>query len=111
MKKATMSAILTLIANIDTPEAEEVRNELNAELNKGAEQKAENAKVYETAKAVVMNELANATEAVTLGELYEAVQNDLPEGFTKGKLQYAMTRLWTAEIVKFEGKVNTYRKA
>ena len=67
MKKATMSAILTLIANIDTPEAEEVRNELNAELNKGAEQKAENAKVYETAKAVVMNELANATEAVTLG--------------------------------------------
>ena len=111
MKKATMNTILSLIATIDTPEAEEVRAELTAELNKGAEQKAENAKLYDTAKAVVMDELGKATEAVTIGELYEAVEGQLPEGFTKGKLQYAVTRLWTADIVRIEGKVNTYRKA
>ena len=109
MKKATMSTILTLIADINTPEAEEVRNELNAELNKGAEQKAQNAKVYDTAKGVVLNELGDTP--VTIGELFDAVEKDLPAGFTKGKLQYAVTRLWTAEIVKIEGKVNTYRKA
>ena len=33
MKKATMNTILFLIATIDTPEAEAVRAELNAELN------------------------------------------------------------------------------
>ena len=111
MKKATMNTILSLIATIDTPEAEAVRAELNAELNKGAEQKAENAKLYESAKAVVMDELATATEAVTISELYDAIADKLPEGFSKGKLQYAVTRLWTDEIVRIEGKVNTYRKA
>ncbi len=109
MKKATMNTILTLIATIDTPEAEAVRAELNAELNKGAEEKARNAELYDTAKAVVMGELGD--KPVTIGELYEAVQENLPEGFTKGKLQYAVTRLWTDAIVKIEGKVNTYRKA
>ena len=109
MKKATMNTILSLIATIDTPEAEEVRNELTAELNKGAEQKAANAALYDEAKAVVMAELGDTP--VTIGELYEAVEEQLPEGFTKGKLQYAVTRLWTSEITRIEGKVNTYRKA
>ena len=104
-----MNTILTLIATIDTPEAEAVRAELNAELNKGAEEKARNAELYDAAKAVVLDELGD--KPVTIGELYEAVQDILPEGFTKGKLQYAVTRLWTDAIVKIEGKVNTYRKA
>ena len=112
MKKATMNTILTLIATIDTPEAEAVRNELTAELNKGEAVKAENAKLYDTVKPIVMSELATATEAVTIGELYDAVAGKLPAGFTKGKLQYAVTRLWLGtDIVRVEGKVNTYRKA
>lgn len=109
MKKATMNTILSLIANIDTPEADEVRNELTAELNKGAEAKAEAAKDYEAAKVVVMSELGDTP--VTISELYDAISDKLPEGFTKGKLQYAMTRLWKDELVKTEGKVNAYSKA
>jgi bifunctional ADP-heptose synthase (sugar kinase/adenylyltransferase) len=109
MKKATMNTILSLIATIDTPEADAVRAELTAELNKGAEVKAQNAELYDTAKAVVMAELGETP--VTIGELFEAVEDKLPEGFTKGKLQYAVTRLWKDEIVRIEGKVNTYRKA
>ena len=109
MKKAIMNTILTLIATIDTPEADEVRAELNAELNRGAEQKAQNAALYEAVKPIVMEELGDAT--CTVGELWEAVEGKVPAGFTKGKLQYAVTRLWTTEIVKIEGKVNTYRKA
>ena len=112
MKKSTMNTIITLIANIDTPEAEAVRAELTAELNKGAEKAQANRDLYDSAKAVVMDELATATEAVTIGELYEAVADKLPEGFTKGKLQYAVTRMWVGDgIAKVEGKVNTYRKA
>ena len=109
MKKATMNTILTLIATIDTPEAEQVRQELNAELNKGAEQKAENAKLYEQAKPIVMEELGDST--CTIGELWEAVADKMPEGFTKGKLQYAVTRLWVSDFERVEGKVNSYRKA
>ena len=109
MKKATMNTILSLIANINTAEANAVRDELTAELNKGAEQKAQNDALYEAAKAVVMNELGDTP--VTISELYDAVADKLPEGMTKGKLQYAVTRLWKDEIVRIEGKVNTYRKA
>ena len=91
MKKATMNTILNLIATIDTPEADEVRSELTAELNKGAELKAQNSAMYEAVKPIVLNELSDAT--CTIGELWEAVADKMPEGFTKGKLQYAVTRL------------------
>ena len=110
MTKNTMNTILSLIANIDTPEAETVRSELNAELNKGAEEKARNAEQYEAVKGIVFAELANLGEGtVTLGELYDAVAQNLPQDFTKGKLQYAVTRLWKDELEKVEGKVNGYR--
>ena len=109
MKKATMQTILSLINTIESPEADAVREELTAELNKDAERKAQNADLYESAKGIVMEELGETP--VTIGELYEAIAGELPEGFTKGKLQYAVTRLWTDAIVKIEGKVNTYRKA
>lgn len=110
MKKATMNTILSLIATIDTPEAEEVRSELNAELNRGAEEKARNAEQYEQAKAIVMSELSDTP--VTISELWDALEDQLTEiGLTKGKLQYAVTRLWKDEIVRTEGKVNTYSKA
>ncbi len=108
MKKATMTTILSLIAAIDTPEAEEVRTELEAELGKGKARAEANANLYEAAKAVVMGALED--KPATIGELYEAIEDELPEGFTKGKLQYAMTRLWANEIVKHEGKINMYSK-
>ena len=117
MKKLSLVAIQTLLTDLinddPTNEAEygDILAEVTAELNKGAEQKAQNDALYEEAKTIVMDELGKATEAVTIGELYDAVAGNLPEGFTKGKLQYAVTRLWKDEIVRIEGKVNSYRKA
>lgn len=106
MKKNTMNTILSLIATIDTPEAEEVRAELTAELNKGAEKAEANRKLYEQAKEIVLSELGDTP--VTVAELYEAVEDKLPEGFTKAKVQYALGHYWEAEVVKHEGKVNSY---
>jgi hypothetical protein len=106
MKKATMQTILSLINTIESPEADAVREELTAELNKDAERKAQNADLYESAKGIVLKELGETP--VTISELYDALKAKLPEGFTKGKLQYAMTRLWTSEIRNIKGKVNTY---
>lgn len=115
MKKLSLVAIQTLLTDLinddPTNEAEygDILAEVTAELNKGAEQKAQNAALYEAAKPIVMEELGDAT--VTIGELYDALADKLPEGFTKGKLQYAITRLWAEDFVRVEGKTNGYRKA
>lgn len=106
MTKNTMNTILSLIATIDTPEAEAVRNELTAELNKGAERKAQTAELYESVKPIVFGALSETP--VTIGELFTEIEDALPEGFTKSKLQYAVTRLWKDEVTKVEGKVNSY---
>jgi hypothetical protein len=106
MKKVTMNTILSLIANIDTPEAEEVRAEITAELSKGEAKAQANRDLYAQAHDVVISALTETP--VTIGELYEEVKDSLPEGMTKGKVQYAITRLWSDEIVKTEGKVNAY---
>lgn len=109
MKKSTMNAILSLISSIDSPEAEAVRSELNAELNKGAEKAECNRKLYEAAREIVLSELGDSP--ATASELYEAVADKLPAGFTRAKVQYALTHYWEAYVVKHEGKVNTYTKA
>lgn len=109
MKKTTMNTILSLIATIDTPEAEQVRSELTAELNKGAEKAQANRELYESAKDIVLNALSDTP--VTVAELYEEVKDELPEGFTKSKIQYALGHYWESEVVKTEGKVNTYTRA
>ena len=109
MKKATLNTILTLIATIDTPEAEEVRAELNAELNKGKEKADANRALYEQAKEIVLSAIGETP--VTIAEIYEEVKDELPQGFTKAKVQYALTHYWEDAVVKHEGKVNTYTKA
>ena len=109
MKKSTLNTILSLIATIDTPEAEEVRDELTAELNKGAEKAEANRNLYEQAKDIVIGALTDTP--VTLAELYEEVKGNLPEGFTRAKVQYALGHYWESEVNVTKGKVNAYTKA
>ena len=106
MTKNTMNTILSLIATIDTPEANEVREALTAELNKGAERKAQTAELYESVKPIVFGALSETP--ATISEIFEEIEGELPEGFSKSKLQYAITRLWKDEVTKVEGKVNGY---
>ena len=106
MTKNTMNTILSLISSIDTPEAQEVRDALNAELNKNAERKAQTAELYESVKPIVFEALSETP--ATIAEIFNEVEDKLPEGFTKSKLQYAITRLWKDEVVKVEGKINAY---
>ena len=44
-----------------------------------------------------------------MAQIYEEVKNDLPTGFAKGRVQYGMTHQWAEEVVKIDGKPNTYR--
>ena len=108
MKKATFEAIKTALTNFGYDNAD-VLAELDKEINKGAEAKAKNAEAYDAIHDIVVGTLTAVP--VTCAELYESIEGDLPMGMTKGKVQYALTHLWQDEIVKIEGKPNTYRRA
>ena len=110
MKKSTMIALVSLLNGEVIANPDEIKAELEAELNKGAEVKAKNAEDYAVLHDIVLGALTSVP--VTLAELWESIEGEATAlNFTKGKVQYGMTKLWNAEIVKIEGKPNTYRKA
>ena len=109
MKKATMNAITNVLSSIDFENKDAILAELNAEINRGADAKAQKWAEYDAMKPIVLDALSDTP--VTIAELYDAVRDELPEGFSKGKLQYAVTKLWVDEIVKIDGKPSTYKKA
>jgi len=106
MKKATMNTILSLIATIDTPEAEEVRAELNAELAKGQAKADANRAVYAELHDKVIKALTDAGKPVTAQEIADEI------GMARGKIVYGLTNYWSAEVVKdTSGKTTTYALA
>jgi hypothetical protein len=107
MKKASLVAIHSALVSTDFDP--EILSELEKEINKGAEAKAKNAEAYESIHDLVVGALSAVP--VTFAELFGSIESDLPMGMTKGKVQYALTHLWGDEIVKIEGKPNTYRRA
>ena len=106
MKKATINTIIATLNSIDFENKTEVMAELTAEVNRGAEAKAAKNAEYDAVKDTIIGALTETP--VTISELYDAVKDSLPEGFTRNKVQYAVTRLWADEVVKTEGKPNTY---
>ena len=89
-------------------ENEEILAELDKEINRNADAKAKNAEAYESIHALVVGALSETP--VTCAEIFAEIEDELPEGMSKGKVQYALTHLWQDEIVKIEGKPNTYRR-
>ena len=113
MRKVSLQSLVSFIDSMNAQgsapqEIMDVRDEIVAELSKGAEKAQANRDLYASAKDVVLGALSDTP--VTIGELYDEIANDLPEGFSKGKVQYAITRLWADEVTKTEGKVNTYSR-
>ena len=112
MKKDSLYVIYSVLTGKGEPTDEGIAMaiaEVEKELNKGAEAKAKNAEAYDAIHDIVVGALSAVP--VTVAELWESIEDEVPEGITKGKVQYALTHLWQDEIVKIEGKPNTYRKA
>jgi hypothetical protein len=108
MKNTTYATVYAFLTSNGFDNAE-ILAEFEKELNRGAEAKQAKEALYASAKDVVLPAM---DAPATITEIYETVASELPDGFTKGMLQYAVTRLWKDEIEKTEGKVNTYsRKA
>ena len=110
MKNTTYATVYAFLTANGFDNAE-ILAEFEKELNRNAAVKQEKETMYAKAKPIVLGVI---DVPATIAEIFEAIEGnvDLPEGFTKGNLQYAITRLWKDEIEKIEGKVNTYcRKA
>ena len=108
MKNTTYATVYAFLTANGFDNAE-ILAEFEKELNRNAAVKQEKEAMYAKAKPIVLSVM---DAPATITEIFEAIEGELPEGFTKGNLQYAVTRLWKNEIEKTEGKVNTYsRKA
>ena len=103
MKKATMNTILSLISSIDTPEAEEVRAELTAELAKGQAKADANRATYAEYHDKVITALSVANAPVTAQDLADETK------IARGKIVYGLTNYWATEVeADKSGKVTTY---
>lgn len=109
MKKNTMTTIANYIKNV--PELAAEYAELSAELAKGEAKAQANRELYDTAREVVLAHLTD--KPMTVAEIVEACGDELPEGMTKSKVQYALINYWAGEVVKIENAkaANQYRKA
>ena len=101
MKKSTLQEIHDLLVNWDEC-PERLIEEINAELNKGQAKADATRKEYDEMREKVLEVLRSATAPVTAQELADET------GLPKGKIVYGLSRLWMDDVVKTEGKVNTY---
>ena len=110
MKKTVYEAMLSLIEGNESAEANEVREAINAELNKGAEEKAARAAAYEGIHDIVVDNLTETP--VSLTDLWGEIESEVTaKGMTRHNVQYALNNLWQDEIIKVAGKPNAYRRA
>ena len=109
MKKATLQEIHDLLVNWDEC-PERLIEEISAELNKGAEEKAARAAAYEGIHDIVVDNLTDIP--VTCADLFAEIEGEITaKGMSRYNVQYALNNLWQDEIVKIAGKPNTYRRA
>ena len=111
MTNTTLNTVYTVLSTIDFENKDAVLAEVYKDLHRNDGRKAEKAAQYADAHDIVMGVIADATSAVTVAEIWDACQGDLPDGFTKNKIAYALRTYWADEVNKTEGKVNAYTKA
>lgn len=108
MKKSSLQSLLSYLNGNPVDNLPELAAEIEQELNRNAAKAASNRELYDAARDAVMAVLDIAP--ATVGEIFDAAADTLPEGFSRGKLSYALSHgLWDG-VVKIEGNPNTYRK-
>lgn len=110
MKKATLETIRTTLVDLGIDSTDPMIAELDAELNKGAEEKAARAAAYAGIHDIVVDNLTDIP--VSLTDLWPEIESEVTaKSMTRHNVQYALNNLWQDEIVKIAGKPNTYRRA
>ena len=110
MKKQTLETIRTALLDAGYESTDPIMVELDAELNKGAAEKAARAEAYEGIHRIVVDNLGETP--ITCADLFSEIEAEVTaKGMTRYNVQYALNNLWQDEIVKVAGKPNTYRRA
>ena len=111
MKKHTMETVANYIASLSNVPAEvvEANQEIFSELEKNAAKAQANRDAYAVAHDIVMAHMSETPQ--TIAEIYDACADELPEGFSKSKIQYAVLNYWKDEVTKIEQPkgANQYR--
>lgn len=111
MKNSSLRTVYDILTGKEV--SDEVRQavveELEAEFAKKAEKAQANRDLYASAHDPAINALTD--EPMTMADWYDACADELPEGFSKSKMQYAIRVYWADEVAKIEGKVNMYKRA
>ena len=107
MKKSTIKTLVAYLNGADVDNLELIKEELEAELAKDEQRKAEKTSAYDTAWEAVRELLSKSNKPLSAAEITE--QAELPDGFGKGKVVYGLGHDWADRVIKIEGKVNEYK--
>ena len=107
MKKSTIKSLVAYLNGETVTNIAEIKAELIDELAKDEQRKADKITAYDAAWEAVREPLSKSNKPLSAAEI--AAQAKLPDGFTKGKVVYALGHDWADRVVKIEGKVNEYK--
>ena len=96
MKKSTVEMMHAYL-NGQTVDLDTLRADVNAEYERLTSVSKAKTDAYTVARPVV---LAALSEPMTVKDVFEKVQSDLPEGFTAARVQYGLLNYWADEVVK-----------
>lgn len=107
-----MQSLVSYLNGEAVTNLDEIKQELEAELNRNAAKAQANRDLYEAARAIALDALKLVPNGCTAAELYAETEQELPDGFTKSKLQYALTHYWNDAVTAEKTKNgNVYRLA
>ena len=109
MKKNTLSTIYSALLDFGYESTDPIMEEISKEMNRGADARAAKRAEYDAVKDVILGALSDTP--VTISELYDSIKADLPENFTRGRVQYAIVEVFKDEVEKISGSPNTYKRA
>lgn len=104
MKKSTLQSLVSYLDGGTVTNLDEIRAELEAELNRGKAKAEANKAAYADYHIRVMNTLKGATASLSAQEIADET------GIARGKLVYGLTNYWADEVEKdTTGKTTLYR--
>ena len=109
MTKEIMNTIYATLNTINFEGKPAVMEALEKELHRNDRVKAAKEEAYAEAKTVVLETIRVAGVPVTVAEIFDSCEKELPEGFTRNMVSYGLNHYWTDVVEKIEGKVNSYR--
>ena len=100
MKKNTITALYNyFVKNDDTVDLSVVVEDIRTEYEKSAAKSQAKSDAYDAAKPIVLSVMDTP---MTVKEIFAKCENDLPDGFTPHKIQYALLNYWSDEVVKID---------